>query len=201
MFIQVIQGKVTDQQAARAELERWERDLGPGAEGWLGGTYGFTDDGTLIAVVRFESREAAQQNQYRPEQQAWWQEMARHFSGPVSFHDCADTMPLAGGGSDDAGFVQLIQGRARDRHRLHTLAKHTAQLIPRYRPDIAGATIAIDDDGYFTETVAFASEAAAREAERAPMPPAARSLLDEEISLLEDVRYLDLHDPWFASRR
>jgi hypothetical protein len=30
---------------------------------------------------------------------------------------------------------------------------------------------------------------------------AAARLLDEEMSRLDDVRFLDLHQPWFASRR
>lgn len=199
MFVQIIQGPVSDRAAARATMDRWLRDLEPGAEGWLGGTYGFTDEGMLVAVVRFESPEAAQRNGARPEQQAWWREMERHFTGPITFHDCADTMLLLGGGSDQAGFVQIIQGRVRDRDRMHTLAEQSTELVSRHRPDVLGATIAIDDDGFFTETIAFTSEAAAREAERKEVPPEARQVIEEEMSLLDDVTYLDLHQPWFAS--
>ena len=36
------------------------------------------------------------------------------FSGDAAFHDCRDVEQLLGGGSDDAGFVQVIQGRTRD---------------------------------------------------------------------------------------
>ena len=59
MFIQIIQGKCTRQQECRDMGERWLRELAPGADGWLGGTYGFTDDDQFMAIVRFESREAA----------------------------------------------------------------------------------------------------------------------------------------------
>lgn len=120
-------------------------------------------------------------------------------AGPVSFHDCADTMLLLGGGSDQAGFVQIIQGRVPDRERIHTLAQRSTGLLSRHRPDVLGATIAIDDDGVFSETIAFTSEAAARAAERQEMPPEARQLVDEEMSLLDEVTFLDLHQPWFAS--
>lgn len=48
--------------------DEWREKLAPGAEGWLGGTYGVTDDGEFVAVVRFESREAATKNSARPEQ-------------------------------------------------------------------------------------------------------------------------------------
>lgn len=200
MFLQIIQGRIGDAAAARQTMERWERDLEPGAAGWLGGTYGVTDDGMLVAVVRFESREAAQRNSARPEQAVWWQEMERCFAGPVTFHDCADVMLLLSGGSDQAGFVQVIQGTVRDRDRLHALAGQSGDLVAKARPDVIGATIAIDDAGFFTETIAFTSEQQARAAEQQEMPADAAQLLDEEMALLDDVRYLDLHQPWFASR-
>jgi hypothetical protein len=200
MFLQIIQGRVADEAGARQAIERWERDLEPGAAGWLGGTYGITDDGMLVAVVRFESAEAARRNSARPEQAAWWQAMERCFAGPVSFHDCDDVMLLLGGGSDEAGFVQIIQGRLRDRDRMHALAGQSGELISRYRPDVIGATIAIDGTGFCTETIAFTSEQQARAAEQQDMPADAAQLLEEEMSLLDDVRYLDLHQPWFASR-
>ncbi len=200
MFVQIIQGPVRDASAAQATLERWRRDLAPGAQGWIGGTYGLTDDGTLLAVVRFESEDAARRNSERPEQAAWWKEMQKHFSGDVMFHDCSDVTLLLGGGSDDAGFVQVIQGRIADRDRVHMLVEQSGSLISKYRPDVMGATIAIDENGYFTETIAFTSEKAARAAEKKKMPAEAKRLLDEEMSLISDVKFLDLHQPWFATQ-
>src|ERR1700716_1068152 len=199
MFMQIIQGRVRDPDAAKATSDRWPRDLEASAEGFIGTTYGVTDDGMLIAAVRFESEDAARRNSERPEQSEWWQEMERHFTGDVSFHDCDDVTILLGGGSDDAGVVQVIQGRVRDRERAHELAEQSSEMIAKYRPDVIGATIAIDKDGYVTETVAFTSEEAARKAEAKEFPPEASRLLDEEMSLLDDVKYLDLHRPWFSS--
>jgi hypothetical protein len=199
MFIQVIQGQVSDKDAARGTIDRWLREIEPGAAGWLGGSYGFTDDGTLVAVVRFESKEAAQANSERPEQQAWWHEMEGTFSGPITFHDCDDVTMLLAGDSDNAGFVQIIQGHVRDAARVRELAKQSTSLIAEYRPDVIGASIAIDEDGCLTETVAFTSEEAARKAESLPMPRQAREMLEQEMALLDDVKYLDLHQPWFAT--
>jgi hypothetical protein len=31
------------------------------------------------------------------------------------------------------------------------------------------------------------------------MPPEVQKLMDEEMSLLEGVRFIDLHEPWFAT--
>ncbi|NEE01245.1 hypothetical protein [Phytoactinopolyspora halotolerans] len=200
MYVQVIEGRVGSEQALRAAMDAWREELAPGADGWLGATYGITDDGLFVGVVRFESEEAARHNSQRPEQDAWWREAARSFDSEVTFRDCTDVATLLEGGSDQAGFVQVLQGRVRDRDRLFALTEESASVLARERPEIIGATVAIDDEGIVTETVAFTSEAEAREGERKELGEEARRLLDEETALIEDIRYLDLREPWFASR-
>ena len=196
MFIQIVQGRCTREQEVRELGERWLRDLSSGAQGWLGSTYGFTDDGQFVAVVRFESREAAQANSQRPEQGAWAEEMAALFDGPMEFHDCSDVTVMLDGGSDDAGFVQVIRGRIDDPERLKALMADT-DLLHEARPEIIGATLAIEDDGTFTETVAFSDEESARRGEQLEMPADIRESLEAS---MHDATFLDLHHPWFASR-
>jgi len=87
VFVQVIQGQVSDAAQVRAHLDKWVAEVAPGAIGWLGSTSGVTEDGQVVAIVRFESEEAAQQNSDRPEQSAWWEEMAALFSGTPVFHN------------------------------------------------------------------------------------------------------------------
>jgi hypothetical protein len=200
MHMRIVQGHVGDAKAAMAAMDRWRQDCAAGAAGWLGGTYGITQDGTVIAVARFDSAQAALRNSERPEQAAWWRDMAACCTGEIAVHDCDDVTLLLAGGSDQAGFVQITQGRVRDRERVHALAEQASHLVPRFRPDILGATIAIDEDGFATETVAFTSEAAVRAAQRLAMPPGVTKLAEQELSLLDEVRQLDLHQPCFASR-
>jgi hypothetical protein len=195
MFIQIIQGTCTDQERCRELGDRWVRELAPGATGWLGGTYGFTDDDQFVGVVRFESKEAALANAARAEQGAWWAEMEQLFDGPVSFHDCDDVTLMLGGGSDDAGFVQVIQGTVADAGALKAMMTDSRRL-QEARPDVIGATLAIEPDGTFTETVAFSDEQSARRGESEDMPEDVRRALE---SSMRDVRYMDLHRPWFAS--
>ena len=196
MFIQIIQGKCTKQEECRAMGERWVSELGPGATGWLGGTYGFTDDDQFLGIVRFESRQAADENAARPEQGAWWAEMEKMFDGPVTFHDCDDVTLMMGGGSDDAGFVQVLQGKVDDAATLKTMATQTDELH-KMRPEILGGTLCIEADGTFTETIAFTDESSARTGEKTEMPADVRQALE---SAMHDVSYYDLHHPWFASK-
>lgn len=198
MFIQVIEGTCTRQDELRALIEQWREEMSPSAEGWLGGTYGFTDDDRFVGVVRFESREAAAANSARPEQGAWAEQMTALFDGPVQFHDCDDVTLMMGGGSDEAGFVQVIRGRVEDPSGLKALMADT-DLLHEMRPDIIGATLAIEDDGTFTETVAFTDEASARSGEQREMPdmPAdVRTTLEEA---MVGATFYDLHRPWFDS--
>ena len=140
---------------ATTSSARWRRagaqELSGGAVGWLGGTYGFTDDDQFIGVVRFESREAAMANSARPEQGAWAEKMMALMDGPVEFHDCDDVMLFMDGGSDDAGFVQIIQGKVEDPSRIKAMLADTS-MLHEMRPDIIGGTLAIEPDGTFTET-------------------------------------------------
>ncbi|MDO7867039.1 hypothetical protein [Nocardioides jiangxiensis] len=195
MFIQVFQGPCSRPEEAHALLDEWRRDLAPGADGWLGGTFGCTDDGQLIGVVRFESREAAAANSARPEQGAWAERLSALMDGPLEFHDCDDVTLMLDGGSDRAGFVQIIRGKVDDPARLKAMMADTRSLH-EMRPDIIGASLALEPDGTFTETVAFTSEAEAREGEKTPPPPEVQRELQYAMA---SATFYDLHSPWFES--
>ena len=202
MFIQIIQGKCSRPDEMRALTDRWVSELAPGATGWLGGTFGFTDDGDAIAVVRFESREAAEANSRLPEQGAWWAEMERLYDGPVEFHDCDRVVLMMDGGSDEAGFVQVLRGKLDDPDALEAGMHEMETMLHEARPDILGSTFAIEEDGTFIETVAFTDEAAARAGESRAMPTSGpvHDMMVSFDRMVHDVTYLDLHHPWFASK-
>jgi hypothetical protein len=199
MFIQVIQGTCTDETMLRQQVDRWREDLAPSAQGWLGGTYGMADGGQFVAVVRFESREAAARNSLRPEQSEWWAAASQCFEGEVMFHDCDDAIMMLDGGSDDAGFVQVIQGRLDDPRRFREFMSQPMDMLHQARPEIIGGTVAIDADGWFTETMAFRSEAEARAGEQAEMPGEMAEQFNRAMEQVHDMHFLDLHHPWFAT--
>ena len=195
MFIQVIQGQCNDADQLHRRMDLWREELEPGAMGFLGGTYGLTDDNEFIGVVRFDSKESAMRNSNRSEQGAWWAETERYFNGPVTFHDCDDVQLMLDGGSDDAGFVQIIQGKVDDPSRIKAMLADTT-MLHEMRPDIIGGTLAIEPDGSFTETIAFRDEESARAGEKTEPPAEVRSELE---SMMEGARFYDLHHPWFES--
>jgi hypothetical protein len=200
VFIQVIQGKCNDADAIHRRMDMWREELEPGAQGFLGGTYGLTDDNEFIGVVRFDSRESAMRNSARPEQGQWWAETAQCFDGEATFHDCDDVSLMLDGGSDDAGFVQVIQARVSDPAKLHQMMDNQPmEMLHQQRPDIMGGTVAIDRDGFLTQTIAFRTEAEARENEKKEMPAEMRDEMQGMDQLMSEVSYHDLHHPWFAS--
>jgi hypothetical protein len=200
MFIQVVQGRVQDPAGLRVQVHRWFQELAPGAEGWLGTTGGLPEQGGFILVFRFESEEAARRNSELPAQDQWWTDTAQLLDDVV-FHDCGNVDLLLGGGSDDAGFVQVIQGRTADPRRLRELGEQLEAPLRAARPEIIGGTIAWHDDGTgFTQTVYFTSEAEARAGERQAPPDELRELLEASDRLIVEPRYLDLPDPWLFGR-
>ena len=195
MFIQVIQAPCSRREDVRAVLDSWRSELADGANGWLGGTFGVTDDDQLVAVVRFSSREEAMANSDRPEQGAWAERFAAALDGPPEFRDYGDVMTFLDGGSDDAGFVQVIQGRVEDPEVIRKLLETTGELREA-RPEIIGGTVGLAQDGTFTETIAFTDEESARKGEQLEPPPEVRELLGQA---MVGARFYDLRDPWFES--
>jgi hypothetical protein len=198
MFVQVIQGKVSDAAQVRAHLDKWVSEVAPGAIGWLGSTGGVTEDGNLIALVRFESEEAAQQNSDRQEQGAWWEKMASLFEGEPTFHNSTHVEVDTPGDPAKAGFVQVMQGRASDPERARELmAADDSADWQEFRPDILGSVSAEHDGDAWTMAMYFTSEAEAREGEQKPPPAELEQMMKEMDSLIVgETSYFDLKDPW-----
>ncbi|MDQ3898248.1 MAG: hypothetical protein M3326_13560 [Actinomycetota bacterium] len=198
MFVQVIEGRVRDRDGLRSQVDRWASELAPGAQGWLGSTAGVADDGAFVAVVRFESEQAAQANSDRPEQGAWWEETQGYLDGEVTFTNCPDVDTFGAGGSDDAGFVQFIQGRA-DRQQIEPVARQVDEILRQARPEVIGGIVAWPGDGTFRQVVYFTSEEEARKGEGAEMSPEHAEAMARISGSMQMERFVDLRDPWLAS--
>ena len=195
MFVQVIKGKVKDEAGLRKQFDRWVEEVRPGAEGFLGSTTGISKDGSFFTAARFESEDAARRSSERPEQGTWWSETEQYLSD-VTFKDCTDVDQILDGGSNDAGFVQVMEGQSPDVERLRTLGREMEPEMKKMRPDIIGGIAAWHGDGGgFTQVMYFESEATARAAESEMSndgPP------PEFAELMGPVSYIDLSDPWYV---
>ena len=195
MFIQVISGTVTDVDGMERASQRWDTDLRPGAIGYLGVTEGVTDDNTFVVLARFESAEAAAKNSARPEQGEWWAEMENNVKD-VTFHGCSRIETLFGGGKNEATFVQVMQGRIKDRAKADAIFARSAEaekVLGGARPDVIGEVVAIHDDGdTYTDVVYFTSEQEARANEAKPVPAEAQAMMAEMDEALEVTDFLDL---------
>jgi hypothetical protein len=197
MFIQVITGEVADAAGLESAFDRWQNEVRPGAAGFLGSTEGVTADGRFVVLARFESAEAARANSERAEQGAWWAEAEKCLAGPATFHDCTEVDTFRGGGNDDAGFVQVMQGRA-DRQRLTALDERVEAVLPDLRPDLLGSVRAWDGDQY-TEAAYFTSEAEARAGESQPPPEELAAAMSEWQDVMGPITYYDLPRPRLLS--
>lgn len=191
MFIQVLRGRAIDRDGVMRQLDRWKAELSPTAEGWLGCTAGITDDGRFIGSFRFESQELAQRNSDRPEQTAWWNEFSKYLDTP-RFWDCTLVEQHKNGGSDEAGFVQVIQTRVVKPEEFRETVKSMAASP---RDDVIGSLVAWQGSR-FNEFVYFTSEEEARKGEKSNYQQVA---LEKIWPRTEDIEYFDLRKPWFAS--
>ncbi len=198
MFIQVIQARVKDAAGVEAAVQRWQQDLKPGATGWLGVTRGITKDNELVTVVRFDNEQNARANSDRPEQGAWWNEMAKNLEGDATFFDSSEVDTFGKGGSDQAGFVQIITGAAKDKKRFKELDQEMDSAMEGQRPDVIGGTTAWSGNK-FVSVIYFTNEKEARTNEAKGVEGDAKALMEEWQSLMEDVRFLDLNDPKMES--
>ena len=200
MFVQVIQGRTSNPQGLDAALNKWVQDLAPSATGWLGSTSGVTEDGRAIAVVRFESEDDARRNSDRPEQGQWWSETAKVFDGEATFRDSNDVTVDVQGDPDQAGFVQVMQGRSSDPERARQLMDQDADKWNAFRPDILGSVSVGHEDGGYTMVMYFTSEAEAREAERKELPPELQAQMEEMGNLtVGETEFFDLKQPAIIS--
>jgi hypothetical protein len=197
MFAQVIQGRTSDAAAATAAMDRWIREVHPGSIGFLGSTQGITDDGRYIAIARFESAEAAARNAARPEQTQWWEETKKLFDGEPTFLDSEDVDLDLVGDPDQAGFVQVMQGRVSDAARARELmASIPVDAMKEFRPDVLGTVMITREDGQWAQVIYFTSEAEARQNERKEPPQEFQGIMDELMKLgVGEVDYLDLRQP------
>jgi hypothetical protein len=113
----------------------------------------------------------------------------------VSFAETTDVEILLNGGSDRAGFVQVMTGSAADRAAIAELDGLFSAHAPAWRPDVIGGLRAWLSPTDYVEVMYFTSEADARANEQRDPPAEVAAHVATFQQLMSDVSYLDLAEP------
>jgi hypothetical protein len=199
MFLQVIQGRVSDHRSMRAHHDRWLTAVAPNAVGWLGSIAGVTPDDRFVCLTRFSSVESSQRLARLPEQREWWARTQRLVAGPVVATEFLDVATMGQDDGADIGFVQVATGRAEDPARLRALEKELLRYLPDGRPDIVGAVLGVRGDGRFVRAMSFSTEELARAGEHGEQLPEIADVVARMRDLAGEPSYHDLRHPWLAA--
>ena len=193
MFVQIIEGTTSNPEALSAAGDAWEAEVKPGAVGFLGVTAGVSAGGKAFTLVRFQDEASAKANSERPEQGAWFEKhLATAYDSPPTFTESSDIEEFMGGGSNDAGFVQVMKSKNVDRAKLEEMDK-TFEKFAGERPDILGGLRAWTGADTCVDVMYFTSEADARKGEQTEMPDELKQAMESFGEM--DVEFLDLPDP------
>lgn len=195
MFVQIIEGPASDPEGLVRQGERWQQELRPGAVGFLGVTAGVSPDGRAVTIVRFESEASAVANSERPEQGAWWAETEKCYAGPVTFTGSSDVTQFLGGGSNDAGFVQVMKTNGVDRAKVERLDAEFEKVAAKLRPDLIGWLRVWTGPDSYVEVAYFTNEEQARAAEQAEPPEELQEVMAELGELMANTEFIDLPNP------
>jgi hypothetical protein len=199
VFVQVVLGRAADAAAVRRQWDRWATDLAPGAAEFVGATGGVTTDRRVVFITRFESEHAARANTERPEQDRWWRETVTGALADPEVLETADATLHGGEGWEAALFVQVMRAQVRDRRRFEAIEDEITPWFMQLRPDLLAAYRAWFPDGSVAAIDYFTSEAEARTGEQKEMPDVLGERFREWMSLLDEVEWFDLADPWTAT--
>lgn len=196
MFVQIITGTTSDTGAFERQGARWNTELRPGARGFLGSTAGVGADGAVVVAARFSDEAAARANSERPEQGEWWAETSKLFVGEPRFRQSSDVRELFGGGSDDATFVQVIEGTVTDRAKAEAFeSDEMLEQLRAARPDLLGGITVYFADDTFVELAYFTDESAARSGESSDDFAGPQQ---EYAAIFTDLTFVDLRNPQLA---
>ena len=195
MFVQVVQAKAKDKAGVKDMWDRWNTEVKPAAKGYLGATGGVTADGTLLVIARFEDEAAAEANNNIPEQQQWFSEFEKRVDD-IGFTNYTNVDLDREGGSDDAGFVQVIRVKGADVQAYKAMDERISSSLRELRPDVIGGINCYTDEGDVTNVIYFTSEEEARKNES---KPEFQELAKEFMDLAGEPTFYDLTDPWLDS--
>ncbi|MGH9198942.1 MAG: hypothetical protein ACRD1T_24845, partial [Acidimicrobiia bacterium] len=119
------------------------------------------------------------------------------------FHDCTEVDLMQDGGSDQAGFVQVIQGKVTDIEKARAMDREGQAQMSEMRPDVIGGIVAWHpQNGRFTNAIYFTSEAEARAKEKeSSSTPEFEKFMSEWQAISDgEPKFLDITEPWYSTK-
>jgi hypothetical protein len=198
LFAQVLTFKVADSPALFDAFDTWNKEIGSKAPGFLGGSGGITDDGTAVVIVRYRTAEECLAVRELPEHQQWRADSLPLIAGEIVSKDSVNVITDLPGNPEEAGFVQVIQGRLSDPEDAFGLGAEDRKALAEARPDIIGRELILHDNSEFTLVVSFTNEEQARIGEQQPLPDDVAAQRDRVFSGPDGVpTFYDLRKPAF----
>jgi hypothetical protein len=119
--------------------------------------------------------------------------MVKLYDGEPTFKESSDVTEWMGGGSDDAGFVQVMKSTGVDRAQMEKMDAAFASFVGQ-RPDLLGGVRVWTGADSCIDIAYFTSEEAARKGEQADVPDELKQLMGE-FEGMGETDYLDLTAP------
>ena len=184
-------GTVADPDALRRSWDEWHDRVASDENAWLGSTGGISSAGQWLAAIRYSSEEAGRMATADADA------TPSFLSGATTLEVTGDVHLVEGNGSPDGGgLVQFMRAHVADRQRLGEVEGAVGNRFAAVRPDFLAGLRAWTGPGRLTVVDWFTSEADARAGEAGGVPTDLGALFGEWMSLLSDVEWYDVADPW-----
>ncbi len=193
-FVLLARGAVADPEALRRGWDEWHEGVSSDGGGWLGSTGGIATGGQWLAAIRYATEEAAQAAAAQGEGQSGLLSRATAIEVTGDVHVVDGNGPPAAG-----GFVQFMRAQVPDRGRLEAVEAAIGDRFAALRPDFLAGLRAWTGPDRLTVVDWFTSVADARAGEAANTPADLAALFGEWMSLLRDVEWYDVAEPWQLS--
>ena len=190
-FVLLARAPGGDLDILRRRWDRWHQQAAATSAHWLGSTGGLAPGGDWLAAVRYSYEEAA-----RTAAQA----ATDLLPDATTIEVTGDVHLVEGNGSPaDGTFVQFMRARVPERHRLEAVEESVGDRFAAHRTDFLAGLRAWTGPDRLTVVDWFTSEADARAGEAIDIPADLGALFGEWMSLLHDVEWYDLRQPWQMS--
>jgi hypothetical protein len=188
VFVELVQGTAVDEAALRRAWDRTLATIADEAEGWLGATSGVAPGADFLALLGFDSEEAARITMGKLHLRATWDEL-RPLVANLRFRELPHVRAFGVAEVVDADVVEVTHGPANDIGRVVSVFEGAGQEVRAAQAPVLGGLLAWDDSAYAVSARYRRSSEAAAAASRDP-------LRDDAPMLLEQAAELELSGPW-----